>query len=323
MKVLVLGGSGFLGKRLVKSLLEKESLNIASKGSEKLTKLVLFDTSKPTALPDDDRLECLEGDICDKSTIKNLLAGKFDLIFHLAAIVSGEAEKKFELGMDVNLEASLFLLEECRQSNHAPVLVFASSCAVFGGLDNKVVEDHIASTPKSSYGTQKAIVELLINDYSRRGFVDGRSLRLPTIAIRPGSANAATSSFASAIVREPLHRQTTNCPVSKTTQIWILSPRKVTDHFLHAASIDGSTLGANRIITLPGLTTSVHEMCVAMDKLSEHSPSQLISWERDPFIESIVHTWPTKFKPTRALQLGFKPDSNIEEIIGIFMEEEL
>jgi D-erythronate 2-dehydrogenase len=246
-----------------------------------------------------------------------------DLIFHLAAIVSGEAEKNFDLGMQVNLHAVIQLLEFCRMSAKKPILVFTSSCAVFGGEMPDVISDQTASTPQSSYGTEKSIAELLINDYSRRGFVDGRSLRLPTIVVRPGKPNAATSSFASSIVREPLNGMSTSCPVSRETRIYIHSPQKVAQNLIHASTLPAAAFGKNRIVTLPGITVSVDEIISALESIAGKKTTSLIEWAPDPFIQSIVMTWPTQFWTDRAQELGFAKDESIQEIIKSYIKEEL
>jgi len=214
-------------------------------------------------------------------------------------------------------------VEICRELNCRPVLVFASSCAVFGGELTETIYDHTAPAPLSSYGTQKAVVELLINDYSRRNFIDGRILRLPTIVVRPGKPNAATSSFASSIIREPLQGERTSCPVSLDTKIWILSPRRVTENFIHAACLPSRVLGNNRIVTLPGITTSVKEIILNLEKIAGKKITALIEWKPDPFIQSIVMTWPPQFAPERAEALGFKKDDSIRGVIESFIEDEL
>ena len=323
MRIIIFGGGGFLGKKLTLSLLNQGQLSLNGEVPVAISKLVLFDKIMPSGFPNDPRLELIEGDICEEGTIRSLLEQPTDVIFHLAAIVSGEAEKNFDLGMQVNLYASMQLLELCRELNIQPVIVFASSCAVFGGELTDTIYDDTAARPQSSYGTQKAITEMLINDYSRRGFVDGRILRLPTIVVRPGKPNAATSSFASSIIREPLQGERATCPVSADTKIWILSPRRVTENFIHAAVLEASTLGTDRIVTLPGLTTSVKEIVDNLEDIAGKETTALIDFQPDPFIQSIVLTWPPQFLPKRATELGFKRDGSIREVIEAFMEEEL
>jgi nucleoside-diphosphate-sugar epimerase len=267
-------------------------------------------------------VEYIQGDFSDEQTITNILKQQPDVIFHLAAIVSGEAEKNFELGMKINFHASLQILELCRKLAIRPRIVFASSCAVFGGDVSKVITDETAPRPRSSYGTQKAMVELLINDYSRRGFVDGRSLRLPTIAIRPGKPNAATSSFVSSIIREPLQGKKASYPVPPETPCWILSPKGVIKNFIHAANIDEKLLGDDRVINLPGLTVSVRDMIDSLEQIAGAEVAGLISHEPDAFLQSIVLTWPPYFDTVKAKKLGFVSDSSVEEIIRSFITEE-
>lgn len=323
MRVLILGGGGFLGKKLAQSLLQNGSVALDGQPPQPVAELILFDSIEPSGLPDDPRLTLISGDLRDETTMRSLLAKRVDAIFHLAAIVSGEAERDFELGMDVNLHANLRLLELCRTLDYRPVLVFASSCAVFGGELPDVIEDHTATTPLSSYGTQKAMVELLINDYSRRGFANGRSLRLPTVVVRPGKPNAATSSFASSIIREPLQGKPAVCPVAPETELWIQSPRKVIGNIIHAAELPAAALGKSRIISLPGLTVSVSEMVEDLEAVGGKQAVDRINWQPDPFIQSIVLTWPSRFDTPRARRLGFQWDGSFREVIEIFMEEEL
>jgi D-erythronate 2-dehydrogenase len=318
MHVLILGGGGFLGKRLAEELLKRGGLE-----QGEVTQLTLLDQAFPPDMPSDPRMKCVAADFSDEATMREMLQQKPQVIFHLAAIVSGEAEKNLDLGMKVNFHASLQLLELCRKLNFRPRIVFSSSCAVFGGDVSKVVEDETSPKPRSSYGTQKAMVDLLLNDYSRRGFVDGRSLRLPTIAVRPGKANAATSSFVSGIIREPLNGIPATYPVPAKTEVWIQSPKRIIQNFIHAANIEEKTLGNNRVINLPGLTVSIQKMIDGLEQLTSKDVTKLISYQPDAFLESIVLTWPPHFNPARALQLGFQRDSSSLEIIKAYMEEEL
>jgi nucleoside-diphosphate-sugar epimerase len=317
MHIVILGGGGFLGLRLAKKLLEDGGLH-----QGEISQMTLVDIAFPDDAPKDPILEYLKADFSDEATIKSVLQKQPELIFHLAAIVSGEAEKNLDLGMRVNFHASLQLLELCRALAFHPRIVFASSVAVFGGDVNKVILDETSAKPRSSYGTQKAMVELLINDYSRRGFIDGRSLRLPTITVRPGKANAATSSFVSAIIREPLNKKIATYPVAAETEVWIQSPKRVIQNFIHAATIDEKILGDDRVFNLPGLTTTIQEMIASLERITSPEVSQLIRYEADEFLQSIVLTWPPNFDPQRALAVGFVRDSSAEEIIRSYMEEE-
>lgn len=323
MRIVVLGGAGFIGNKLINKLLRRGQISLNGRPVMTIDQLVVFDKEKAQGLPEDSRLKIVEGDICSRDIIAELLGKHTDVIFHLAAVVSGEAEKNFELGMQVNLQANLQLLEFCRTMKNAPVLVFASSCAVYGGELTEIIFDDTPPSPQSSYGMQKAIVDLLINDYSRRGFIDGRALRLPTIAIRPGKPNAATSSFVSSIIREPLQGMRANCPVSPEIKVWILSPEKVTDNFIHAAHIPAQALKNNRVVNLPGLTVTVKEMVNTLELVAGKETTDLIDWQPDAFIQSIVLTWPPQFVTERALTLGFQRDASVEGIIKSFIKEEL
>ncbi len=316
MRVLILGGGGFLGRRLAKELIQNGGL-----AQGEIVHLTMVDIAFEDRLQDS-RVEYIQADFSDEATITNILQQQLDVIFHLAAIVSGEAEKNLELGMKINFHASLQMLELCRKFAIHPRIVFASSCAVFGGDVSRVITDETAPKPRSSYGTQKAMVELLINDYSRRGFVDARSIRLPTIAIRPGKPNAATSSFVSSIIREPLNGKKAAYPVPPETPCWILSPKHVIKNFIHAANIDEKLLGDDRVINLPGLTVSVREMINSLEQITGPEVTKLISHEPDAFLQSIVLTWPPYFDTLRAKKLGFVCDSSVEEIIRSYIAEE-
>lgn len=316
MNVLITGGGGFLGQRLASELLEHGGLL-----QGKLNKLMLVDKVFPGERFRDPRAEYIEADFANKAVIDEVIGRRPKLIFHLAAIVSGEAEKNLDLGMQVNFRASAHLLEQCRFLEFSPRIVFTSSVAVYGGDVDKVITDETAARPRNSYGTQKAMVDLLLNDYSRRGYVDARSLRLPTIAIRPGKPNAATSSFVSSIIREPLNGKKATFPVPLDTQVWIQSPKRVVQNFVHAANIDEKLLGNDRIINLPGLTSSIREM---IDSLATIAPEavKLVSYEPDEFLQNIVLTFPRNFNTRRALDLQFVSDRSAEEIIQSYMEEE-
>jgi len=317
MHVLILGGGGFLGKRLTQELLAEGGLV-----QGEISRLTAMDIVIPKDMPQDRRLDCIASDFSDAATIRNVLQQKPDMIFHLAAIVSGEAEKNFDLGMKINFHASLQLLEFCRSLEIRPRIVFSSSCGVFGGDVAKVIVDETGPRPRSSYGTEKAMVELLMNDYSRRGFVDARSLRLPTIAVRPGKPNAATSSFISSIIREPLNGKKATYPVPAEAAFWILSPKQVIRNFIHAANIDEELLGEDRMINLPGLTVSVGEMINSLEEITNPEVTKLISYAPDSFLQSIVLTWPPHYDTQRANKLGFVRDASAEEIIRTYIEEE-
>lgn len=314
MNVLIIGGGGFIGSRLATEWLQQQP---QSKG-----KITLVDREFPDKITKNRGFKCVEGDFSDPTIINPLLIKKPDLIFHLAAVVSGEAEKNFDLGMRVNLHGSLHLLEKCRELAYCPKIVFASSCGIFGGDVNQVLTEETAPKPKSSYGTQKAIVDLLMNDFSRRGFVDARCLRLPTITVRPGKPNAATSSFLSSIIREPLNGKPTSYPVAPSSPFWILSPKQVVRNFIHAAKLPAKTIGDDRTINLPGITVTVQEMIDSLEQVTHKGITELISYQPDAFLQSIVLTWPPNFNTKKADALGFTADKNTIEIITNYIQEE-
>lgn len=316
MRVLILGGAGFIGRRLANELLANGALN-----GGKLSHLTLVDIGFQEKL-EDTRLSYFVGDFSKEEVLRKILSPAPDIIFHLAAIVSGEAEKNLELGMRVNFHASLELLELCRKSGIRPRIVFSSSCGVFGGDVSRVISDETGPKPRSSYGTQKAMVELLINDYSRRGFIDGRTVRLPTITVRPGKPNAATSSFISSIIREPLNGQRATYPVPPGSRFWVQSPRRVIQNLVHAANLNEKLLGDDRMINLPGLTVSIQQMIQSLERIAGRDVTARITHEPDEFLQRIVLSWPPDFDTRRANELGFVRDQSVDEIIHSYIEEE-
>jgi len=315
VKVVITGGGGFIGSKLARALLASGTL-----GGRRIDRLVLADQAFP-ALPRDARLETLAGDIADPSFAASAIAPDTDSIFHLAAVVSGAAEADFDLGMRVNLGGVRAVLEEARKCARAPRLIFASSVAAFGGDLPHILDDSTTPVPQTSYGSQKVVSEYLVSDFSRKGYIDGRSLRLPTIVVRPGKANAAASSFASAVVREPLNGLAYECPLPPGTAVWLLSPRRVVDAFIHAHDLPPSAWGMNRALNLPGITVSVAEMIEAMRKIAPRAPGR-VSFKVDPRIEKIVMGWPVRFATPRALSMGFKADPGIEAVIRDYIADE-
>ncbi|GIX48908.1 MAG: hypothetical protein KatS3mg131_3119 [Candidatus Tectimicrobiota bacterium] len=324
MKVVITGGAGFLGQRLARALLARGQLTGPQGRPEPIDTLVVFDAAAPAAPPaDDPRLQVVRGDIGDRAALADVLDAETGSVFHLAAVVSAAAEADFDLGMRVNLYGTLAVLEACRALPQPPRLVFTSSIAAFGGELPAVVDDTTPLTPQTSYGTQKAIGELLINDYSRKGFVDGRALRLPTVVVRPGKPNLAASSFASSIIREPLLGQEALCPVSPETRLAIISPRRAVDALLHAHELPPEAWGAYRAVNLPALSVSVEEMLAALRRVAGSRPLGRIRWQPDPHIQRIISSWPAVFTSQRALRLGFQRDARMEEIIEAFIADEL
>jgi len=322
MKVLITGGAGFLGKRLARRLLELGSLTGADGGKRQIEQLVLLDVVAAEGFYDP-RVRVVTGDIADTALLDSVIDADTVSVFHLAAIVSGQAEADFDLGMRVNLDASRQLLDVCRSRGHTPRVVFTSSVAVYGGALPETVLDTTALNPRSSYGVQKAIGELLVGDYSRRGFIDGRVLRLPTISVRPGRPNKAASSFASGIIREPLQDQEAICPVSKETRLWLLSPRQAIESLIVGHELEAKVLETGRTVNLPGISVTVAEMVAALEKLSSRETVQLIRWQPDPVVERIVGSWPGRWDVTRATAMGFSCDKNFEAIVRAYIEDDL
>ena len=245
-----------------------------------------------------------------------------DSVFHLASVVSGGAELDFDGGYRVNLDGGRALLEQARQQPKPPKYVFASSVAAFGGKLPDVLDDSTTPAPQTSYGTQKVINEYLVADYTRKGFIDGRSLRLPTIVVRPGKPNLAASSFASGIIREPLAGVVSECPVPDDTGVWILSPRRVVEAFVHAHDLPSDAWPGTRVVNLPGITLTVREMIDAMGRVAGKDAVARVVFKPDARIQAIVKTWPIRFRTERANAMGFKADSDFESIVRQHLESE-
>ncbi|GAA0835196.1 D-erythronate dehydrogenase [Cupriavidus pauculus] len=318
MNVLITGGAGFLGLQLARLLLQRGALQLDGKAVA-IDRLTLLDVVAPQI--DDARVRVVTGDLSDPAVLAQAIDRDTGAIFHLAAVVSGQAEADFDLGMRVNLDASRALLETCRRIGHAPRVVFTSSVAVYGGELPPVVQDDTALNPQSSYGVQKAIGELLLSDYSRRGFVDGRVLRLPTISVRPGKPNAAASSFASGIIREPLSGIAANCPVAPDTALWLLSPRGAIQALVNGIELDGARLGTRRVVNLPGLSVTAAQMVEALRRVAGDAVADRVSWQREPRVENIVGTWPAAWDVTRAKALGFESDASFDDVIRAYAQD--
>lgn len=319
MNVLITGGAGFLGLQLARLLLRRGTLDLDGRAVA-FDRLTLLDVVAPQGL-DDARVRVVTGDLSDPAVLAQAIDADTGAIFHLAAVVSGQAEADFELGMRVNLDASRALLETCRQAGHKPRVLFTSSVAVYGGELPPVVQDDTALNPQSSYGVQKAIGELLLSDYSRRGFVDGRVLRLPTISVRPGKPNAAASSFASGIIREPLSGVEANCPVAPETPLWLLSPRAAVTALVNGIELNGEQLGNRRVVNLPGLSVTAAGMVEALRRVAGDAVADRVTWQREERIEKIVGTWPAAWNAERALSLGFQGDASFDEVIRAYRED--
>jgi D-erythronate 2-dehydrogenase len=322
MRVLITGGNGFIGRRLAAALLRSGTVTVDGAGRQPIERMTLFDSVGGAGYPQDERVELVTGDITDRGAVERV-AAQADLVWHLAAVVSAAAEADFDLGYRVNVDGTRTLLEALRGTGRRPRVVFASSFAVYGGDMPPAVGDEFHPVPQSSYGAQKAIGELLTADYSRKGFVDGRSLRLPTIVVRPGKPNKAASSFASSIIREPLAGQEVVCPVGQDTAIYILSPRRVTEALLRAMQLPESAWGVNRTLPLPGITTTAAAMVEALARVAGAAVADRIRWQPDPAIQRIVETWPVGAEARRARMLGFTDDGTFDAILLAHIEDEL
>ena len=308
-----------------RKLTERLAADRAIKG-QPIDEITLHDIVDPKAhagLPF--KVRTVASDLAAPGEAEKLLARRPDLIFHLAAIVSGEAEADFDKGYRVNLDGTRRLFEAIRkiQNEYKPRVVFTSSIAVFGAPFPEAIGDEFLSAPLTSYGTQKAISELLLADYSRRGFFDGIGLRLPTICVRPGKPNLAASGFFSGIIREPLNGQEAILPVPETVRHWFASPRAAIGFLLHAARIDGAQLGVRRNLSMPGVCATVAEQIESLRRVAGDRVARLIRRQPDPAILRIVEGWPLNFAPQRALALGFRADTSFEQIIRIHIEDEL
>ena len=322
MKVVITGGGGFIGFRLARALLSRGTLAGVDGAPQRIERLTLVDQAFPADLPQDTRLEALAGDISDPKFAARAITPETASVFHLAAVVSGAAEADFDLGMRVNLEGLRCVIERARKCIRPPRLVFASSVAAFGGELPDILDDSTAPRPQTSYGTQKVVGEYLVSDYSRKGYIEGRSLRLPTVVVRAGKANAAASSFASAVIREPLNGVVYDCPVGPDTGVWLLSPRRVVEAFVHAHDLPETKWGSNRVVNLPGITASVAEMLEAVAQIAGGQTAKRVAFRPDTRIQAIVEGWPVRFSTPRALAMGFRADTGIDAVIRDYIADE-
>ncbi len=321
--VVVTGAAGFLGSRLARELLAAGSIGVAGREPAPLARLTLIDQAPvPADLAADERVTVIRADLLDID--HSPLTGA-DVVFHLAAAVSAECEADFDLGLRANLAATQALLAACRATGTAPVVVFASSLAVFGGSAEHplpaVVDDHTLPNPQSSYGIQKFIGEQLLADYTRKGFLRGRAVRLMTVSVRPGRPNRAASGFLSGIIREPLAGQRAVCPVPPQTEVALVSPARAIDGLLRAATAPEQAWGGRTAVTMPALTVTVGGMVAALEQLAGPAVTALIDWEPDPAIAGIVTGWPARIRADRAGRLGLVPDPDFGSIIRLHLAE--
>ncbi|RWC30714.1 MAG: SDR family oxidoreductase [Mesorhizobium sp.] len=319
MRVLITGAAGMVGRKLIARLAKDGTLS-----GRKIAALDLHDIVPPQA----PALEGVgvtihTGDLAAASAMERLVAPRPDLIFHLAGVVSGEAEANFDLGYRVNLDGTRALFDAIRLAGFAPRVVFTSSIAVFGAPFPDIIPDEFHPTPLTSYGTQKLMGEALLADYTRRGFFDGIGIRLPTICVRPGKPNKAASGFFSGIIREPLSGQEAILPVPRSVVHTHASPRSAVNFLMHAAGIDGSAVGPRRNLTMPGVAVTVGEQIEALERIAGAEAVKLIREEPDDTIWAIVKGWPTRFEARRSRELGFAAETSFDDIIRVHIEDEL
>ena len=321
MHVFITGAAGMIGRKLTARLVTDGALK-----GRPIDKLTLLDvTAPPRPEKFAGAVESVAADIADPAALRAVTVTRPDVIFHLAAVVSAEAELDFEKGMRINLDGSRALFDAVRSvgDSYRPRLVFTSSIVVFGAPFPDAIGDDFHLTPLTSYGTQKAAVELLLADYTRRGFLDGVSIRLPSIVVRPGKPNRAASGFFSSIIREPLAGQEAVLPVEDSVLHWHASPRAAVGFLIHAAGLDAAKLGPRINLSMPGVCCTVAEQIAALRRIAGDKVAARIRREPDPLIVRIVAGWPSRFDPRRALALGFRGDASFDDIICVHIEDEL
>lgn len=314
MKVLITGAGGFVGQILAKKLVETDSS----------TSLILADVNKPSNPTASKDVVCTAADLTQLSACEDLIAQSPDAIYILHGIMSSGSEANLELGLKVNFESVRQLLDVVRVKRPGIKVVFTSSCAVFGrkAVENVATETDIVPMPESSYGTQKVMIEFLLNDYSRRGLIDGRVVRLPTVFVRAGAPTAAASSFVSGIVREPVHGKKSELPVDPSIGIWLTSPRTLATNLVHAIKVPAEKFGHFRQVLLPGYTATSGEILDALEKVAGKETRALVTEKRDEATQRIVLSWPAKYDTARAKELGFSDDVGLEQTIRDFIAGE-
>ena len=313
MQILITGAAGFLGSCLTEKLLAGPT------GLPAIARIVAADVNRGAV--DDRRVTHRQGTLTDVGFVRSIVEPDVSVVYHLAAVLSGQSEAEFDAGMRVNVDATRSLLEACRRLARPPRLVFASTIAVFGGTLPDVVPEDAVLRPQSSYGMEKAIGELLVSEYSRRGFIDGIAGRLATIAIRPGKPNSALSSFVSGIIREPLAGADMVCPVPLDTRLWISSPETVTSNLVHAARVPPEVLGSDRTLNLPGLCVTTGEMLDSLERIGGAAARGRVRYERDARVARVVCSWPGALDASRALRLGFIADRDVDSVVQQYASE--
>ena len=316
MRVLVTGAAGFIGQALASALLSNPTVS----------QLILTDVLKPSSpsqkLEAKTSVECLEVDLTSKAACETLFTSNFDIVYLLHGLMSSAAEANLDLGLKVNIDSTRQILDILRQEHPGTKVVFASSTAVLGPFDGKLVTETTAPAPGSSYGAEKLICEILLNDFSRRGLLDGRILRLPTIIVRPGKPTGAASSFCSGIIREPLKGEKSQLPVGRSLELWVCSSRTVIQNLVFAKDIPSENFaGRSRVVNLPGITVSVNQMLQALKEVGGEEVLELVEDRKDEAIEKIVYSWPTHFDTSWAEKLGFFPDGSLLQSLRDYVED--
>jgi nucleoside-diphosphate-sugar epimerase len=323
MKVLITGGGGFLGKKLARRILQQGSLADADGRQQKITELLLFDVGVASGPGlDDPRVKAIAGDIANFATVQSIVQGA-STVFHFAAVVSAGAEADFDLGYRVNLDGTRNVLEACRELGTCPRVVFTSSLAAYGGDLPPAVTDDTPLTPQTSYGAQKSIGEFLIRDYTRKGFLRGTAVRLPTICVRTGLPNKAASTWASSVVREPMTGVDVICPVTPQTVMVVLSPRKTVDAFVRLHDLPADAFGPGRTLLLNGIKVTAKQLEQAVGRHAGNRKVGKVSWQHDPAIQKICDGWPQGIDSARSRKLGFEIDQDLDEIVRHFIADDL
>lgn len=315
-KIVITGGAGFIGTQLTTALLKALDADQAPIEFEEIISVDLAESRI-----EDERVRSAVGDLSDPDFAASIIDAETVAIYHLAAVLSGGSAENFDLAARVNIDGTRNLLEAARAAGASPRFLFTSSLAVFGGQMPEVVESTFATQPDSTYGAFKAIGEILVNEYSRRGFIDGRICRLPTISVRPGKPNSAASSFASGIIREPLNGVESVCPVPHETPMWLSSPRVVVQNLVHALSLDGEQIGSWRAMNLPGITVTVGQMLESLENVAGAEARALVHDELSQDVIDIVCSWPGAFNVDQALALGFAQDTDFDDVVRQYRDD--